>query len=1228
MIPSLKLFSLYPLAAVLLVCSGISAALAQVADPATPHMQARNGMNATPRNYTSFTPLYHHASAEAISRNSGYESDPELGTLFAETPCNNCYELIGKRTETSKTFIKEGTNGSDIMQQTSSAPMHLRDAAGNWKTIQAHLAPDAAHMGTYAAYDQETPVLINATGHFSAMGNSDEQFRFNNALELIYSDPSGIETSLGAASWAHYTAGDDGVYVTDAWPGVDMEMYTIRGAVKTNFIINHAMPAYAAGKLLVRDHMLPGSGFSVYTAGRTDFTDNIAIRNAAGTTRYIISAANAYEKNTPKTSYRQIAYHVAGNDVDIVLPGDFLGRTASAYPVIIDPLVSTPTSSTITGSSYSVDWTVPCVYNNAATVPANVTITDIQWSFNYITSGGAWLNEGAVDFRLGTCRSPTGPTGTSGIYWSCAGIGAGTCTGSNVSIYSDISSCVPVPQCPSYNLNMVMDFYQDYSSTAACASTYVSAAIPLTITVFGHTVEFASSGSASATPATICADASSSLSALGTYGVAPYTYTWTPGPLSGSPASVSPATTTTYTVTLTDACGISTTSTATVVVNPISPIAGSLTPCVGNTTALTNATGTGTWSSSTTSVATVISSTGVVTGVSAGTSTITFTTSAGCHATAVVTVSPVPSALTGTMVLCSGNSSTLSGSIAGGTWSSSNTSVASVSASGVVTGVAGGTSTITYSMGGSCYVTADVTVNPTPVIGSTSFTNPTTCGGSDGTITLSGLNSGEAYTVTYTSTSAVSASITADASGNVVITGLHSGTYATIKVTTAAGCVSNVVGPITLIDAGTPAIPVATANNPCEGGALNLSATDVTAGVAYSWSGPGGYSSPLQNPTVNPAAIAYSGTYSVTATIGGCTSAPATVTVTIHPLPHITGFTTQDPSTCLGADGAITLAGLLPAQTYTLTYTYNGSPAAPGSYTANASGNIVLSGFTSGIYDLFVAASVYGCVSTAAGPATLIDPLAPPVPQIMANTPLCVGQTLQLTATDGMAGGIYTWTGPNGFTYTGQSPAIAGTTAAAEGVYSVTYSVSNCPNSSSLNIPLYPAVHLTNVTPLSVIPYGSSIQLNSMGAVYYQWTPSNGSLSDPTINNPVATPLDSTTYTVYGMSEHGCKDSATVTILVDAAMEEYVPTAFTPNGDGLNDLFRVRNLKYQRLVDFSIFNRWGQLVYHTTNGNNDAGWNGNWNGEPQDMGVYNYVIVLAVPNGPTKTIKGTVTLVR
>ncbi|MBL7691868.1 MAG: HYR domain-containing protein [Flavipsychrobacter sp.] len=164
----------------------------------------------------------------------------------------------------------------------------------------------------------------------------------------------------------------------------------------------------------------------------------------------------------------------------------------------------------------------------------------------------------------------------------------------------------------------------------------------------------------------------------------------------------------TYTATLTNITGggCSASASTTVVVNSAPTISGTNTLCGGGTVSLSASIAGGTWSSSNTAVATVDPSTGVVTAVAGGTATISY--SLGCTATYAITVTG-PTAITGAGTVVPGYTTALGNATSGGVWTSSNTSIATVSSTGVVTGVAIGNATITYSIG-SCYVTKPMAV--------------------------------------------------------------------------------------------------------------------------------------------------------------------------------------------------------------------------------------------------------------------------------------------------------------------------------------------------------------------------------------------------------------------------------------------------------------------------------------------------------------------------------------
>lgn len=121
--------------------------------------------------------------------------------------------------------------------------------------------------------------------------------------------------------------------------------------------------------------------------------------------------------------------------------------------------------------------------------------------------------------------------------------------------------------------------------------------------------------------------------------------------------------------------------------------------------------------------------------------------------------------------------------------------------------------------------------------------------------------------------------------------------------------------------------------------------------------------------------------------------------------------------------------------------------------------------------------------------------------------------------------------------------------------------------------------------------------------------------------------IRTSTYTVIGESEYGCIDSATVTVHVNPVL--FMPNAFTPNGDGLNDRFKPQSAGDKIFIQhFEIFNRWGQLVWLGFGRNAVEGWDGTFNGRPAELGTYYYTITVEAPAGGTICQKGDVILIR
>jgi gliding motility-associated-like protein len=158
---------------------------------------------------------------------------------------------------------------------------------------------------------------------------------------------------------------------------------------------------------------------------------------------------------------------------------------------------------------------------------------------------------------------------------------------------------------------------------------------------------------------------------------------------------------------------------------------------------------------------------------------------------------------------------------------------------------------------------------------------------------------------------------------------------------------------------------------------------------------------------------------------------------------------------------------------------------------------------------------------------------------------------------------------------------------------------------------------------------GQPLRLNATGGIRYAWSPAGG-LSDPAGPDPIITYLESTPgiqYKVLVYNEAGCADSAFVKVKVFETMPTiFVPNAFTPNGDGRNDLLRPIAAGMQRIEFFQVFNRWGQMVFSTNI--NEHGWDGTIAGKHQGPGAYVWVVKAVDYTGVRYTQRGTVLLIR
>lgn len=248
-----------------------------------------------------------------------------------------------------------------------------------------------------------------------------------------------------------------------------------------------------------------------------------------------------------------------------------------------------------------------------------------------------------------------------------------------------------------------------------------------------------------------------------------------------------------------------------------------------------------------------------------------------------------------------------------------------------------------------------------------------------------------------------------------------------------------------------------------------------------------------------------------------------------------------------------------------------------------------------------------------------------PLPTVTAgpDVAICVDGQVELEANGAET---YTWSPSDGLSETDVPNPVC--TVDDETTYTVTGIDENgCINTDEITISVNYLPPVTAVADPPIIDsyLGEASQLTATGGETYVWTPTTG-LSDPNIANPVATPNDTTTYIVMVTDEYGCVNYDTVTVFAIGEITIDLPNAFSPNGDGINDFYFPIVQGSGEVLNYSIFNRWGEIVYAGVNG--ASGWDGKQNGKDSDIGSYTIIVNAATSLGEARFKTGYFVLVR
>lgn len=289
--------------------------------------------------------------------------------------------------------------------------------------------------------------------------------------------------------------------------------------------------------------------------------------------------------------------------------------------------------------------------------------------------------------------------------------------------------------------------------------------------------------------------------------------------------------------------------------------------------------------------------------------------------------------------------------------------------------------------------------------------------------------------------------------------------------------------------------------------------------------------------------------------------------------------------------------------------TFNG--ATPPSYTINQTGVYTIT--------LAIDNSTWGCKDTIRKKISINN--LPIVTATGGDT--CLGKPITLHSSGGVS---YLWSPATGLSSTTIANPVA--TPGQSTVYTVLITdVNGCTGVATAPVTIYSPPPQVNVTHLLFV--GDSIQLNTglTNNLIINWNPVNG-LSCVNCPDPWAQPLVNTLYTATFTDSAGCFSGISrFNIEIDPRITIDVPTAFSPNGDGDNDVIYVNGLGLKRLIEFKIYNRWGQLIFESNDLN--KGWDGYFKGQLQNVETYVYTAKAeGWLNGKIVSKKGTFNLLR
>lgn len=500
-----------------------------------------------------------------------FYSHPDFGKLTFDAPYGKrVVEDLGRRTYDSRYYV-DLDNPTYFYIQQSSKPINLLQGS-TWRAIDYTLHPVSTQV--YQSGVQTCPTQLDLGNKNTSIQLGETAFRFNHySLRITHNDHS---VTTHQADWSQVVVGNEGAYITDVFPGIDMKIVFAEGSIESDFIIRENLHVK---QLVFTDHLeIPAhlNGF-IYTNEEVVNGPVIFENIHTGEAEIKFSSARCHDDSDGRLSWIS-PYTLNGNSLEILCDSAQLNDPAKVYPITVDPLVTAvgpiASANNLMGSRPS-----PATCTNTLNVnfPGGSTPWDVspawnvQTDFCYLSSlpgwgyyDDCWRSESQL-WITSSCGGIS-PTGAPTTIWTCLGCNSiGTWNpvlpfGSSGT--GTLAQCY-APSCTNRTLSFTMNFNRSYCTgngtydNCNWATNYCNYMNNWSVTVQGRNTEtlantLTGSGSATIAAAT-CASGTTLLNPAALYGVPAYSYSWNTG---GTTSTLTvPNGPSTYTATVTDACG-------------------------------------------------------------------------------------------------------------------------------------------------------------------------------------------------------------------------------------------------------------------------------------------------------------------------------------------------------------------------------------------------------------------------------------------------------------------------------------------------------------------------------------------------------------------------------------------------------------------------------------------------------------------------------------------------